>query len=188
MILKRAGLILVMTNFVTGCVSYTLENYQVSSSNQIKMRQWKGREIGVGAFSYEKGDKTSFMCRDVGLIKLPEEQNFAAYFQEAVTAELKKSGLYSESSDLVITGVINQIDYKSEAEDWGSSLSSGAWEISLTLVSSNGDSMKVENEYQFNTNWDARSACEKSAQAFIPAVQHLIYKAVASDGFAGLLN
>lgn len=188
MIMKRTGLVLAITVAAAGCVSYTPESYNVSSSNQFKLQKWKGREISVGKFTNERGDETSFMCRDVGLIILPDEQTYADYIQDAFIKELKESGIYSDSSDRMLTGTINHIEYKSDAEDWGSSLSSGAWDISLTLVSSDGGSMKVNNEYTFNTNWNAKAACEKSAQAFIPAVQHLINKVVSSSEFAGLLK
>lgn len=186
--MKRGWLVFAMLMMVEGCVSYSPGFYRTSADNLSRLKNWEGRKISVGQFTDGGRDKASFMCRDVGLIQAPDESTFASYIQDALVKELKEAGLYSESSDLVVTGVVNHLDYQSDAEDWGASLNSGIWEISLTLVSSRGGSMTVNEEYKFNTNWNTKAACDKSAQAFMPAVQHLIYKIVSSKEFAGLLK
>ena len=48
--------------------------------------------------------------------------------------------------------------------------------------------MKVNEGYSFTTHWNTKAACDKSAQAFMSAVQRLIYKAVSNKEFAGLLE
>ena len=186
--IKRVWLVIAMSVMFEGCASYSPGLYHTSADNLSILKRWEGKEISVGQFTDGGKDKASFMCRDVGLIKMPDETTFASYIQDALVKELKEAGLYSESSSQMITGVVNHLDIKSGAEDWGPSLSSGIWEISLTLISSTGSSMKANEGYRFNTHWNTKSACEKSAQSFMPAVQRLIYKAVSSKEFSGLLK
>ncbi len=186
--MKRVWLVFAMLMLVEGCASYSPGLYHTSTDNLSRLKRWEGKEISVGQFTDGGKDKASFMCRNVGLIKAPDETTFASYIRDAFVKELKEAGLHSETSSLMITGVVNHLEIKSGAEDWGASLSSGIWEISLTLISSTGSSMKVNEGYRFNTHWNTKAACEKSAQSFMPAVQRLIYKAVSSKEFAGLLK
>jgi len=67
-------------------------------------------------------------------------------------------------------------------------LTSGWWDLSLTLKSNNGQSLAVENKYEFKSGFDAITACNQTAQALGPAVQDLIKKAISDPRFKTLMN
>jgi hypothetical protein len=72
--------------------------------------------------------------------------------------------------------------------DFSSGLTDAAWKIGLTLVSSNGRSLAVAEEYKFASSWYGETGCNQTAHALMPAVQNVIRKIVQHPDFAGLIR
>jgi hypothetical protein len=64
----------------------------------------------------------------------------------------------------------------------------GLWSMTLQLRSSNGATMTVSNTYRFRAGFAATAACDNVAQAFLPAVQDLVGKELASQDFISLIR
>jgi hypothetical protein len=58
----------------------------------------------------------------------------------------------------------------------------------MTIFSSNGKSISVNDHYAFAGNFVGEVACNQTAQALMPAVQDLIGKVVTHPDFAALLR
>ena len=88
------------------------------------------------------------------------------------------------SKDAVkISGDITKISFSSI-----SGLTSGYWDIGLSLNSTNGTNLIVTNRYQFQSGFDAITACNATADALSPAVQDLITTTISRPEFSKLMK
>ena len=161
-----------------GCSSYAVPRYGVSVANVTALKQAGGQKVAVGKFTatdsrYEIG------CRAVGPIKTPDQRPFEAYIRKALIDELQLAELYAESGPITLTGTLDKVDFSSTG---------GKWSLGLTVTSSNGRSLSVTNDYDYETSFIAEKACALTAQAFGPAVQVLIGTLVHNPEFAALLR
>lgn len=171
-------IVLVALIALAGCDSFSAAPYSISADNDVALKSALGTEhVGVGPFTAAKAFDTS--CRLAGPIQLPEGLTYPSYIQKAFADELKVAGLYDEKSPVVLTGVVDDLKFGSMG---------GTWDITLTLRSSDGKSMKAAEHYEFHTSYTAGSACHNVADAFQPAVQGLVGKVVAAPEFRTLLK
>ncbi len=117
------------------------------------------------------------MCRGVGPIKTPDGEPFSEFVRKAFLDELKIASVYSASAPITLTGNLDSIDFSS---------ASGGWNLALTVKSSNGKSLSVNESYAFTSSFYGETACNQTAQAFMPAVQNLVGKVVRSQEFLAL--
>jgi hypothetical protein len=119
------------------------------------------------------------------LVRTVDGDTHAQYLAKALADELKVAGAYSPPPGRVtITGKLVDINSNSGL---GGGLN-GVWSMTLELRSTNGASMTVSNTYRFRAGFAATAACDNVAQAFVPAVQDLIAKALASTDFSRLVR
>jgi hypothetical protein len=144
------------------------------------LRAHRGTAVNVGVFTAQEPGRTEITCRAVGPIKTPDGETFETFIRKAFVDELTISELYVPTAPLVLTGHVDELDFRSFNEP--------AWLIALTLRSSNGRSLAVREEYAFAWNYMAEVACNQTAHALMPAVQNLVRKAVQHPGFADLLK
>jgi hypothetical protein len=170
---------LVIAALYTGCSSYAVPRYGVSVTNVAALRQTGAKRVSVGMFTASGGSKTEIGCRAVGPVKTPHERPFEEYIRKALIDELEVAEIYSESGLLTLIGNLDQLDFSSTA---------GTWSLGVTVKSSNGRSLSVTNDYEYETSFVAEKACALSAQAFGPAVQVLIGKLVHHPEFAALVK
>ena len=104
-------------------------------------------------------------CRAVGPIKTPDGEPFSVFVQKALVAEMKTAHIYADDAPTVLTGSLDAIDFNTM---------SGGRRLSFTLVSSNGHSLSETENYSFSSSYFGETACNQTAQAFMPAVQDLI--------------
>jgi hypothetical protein len=95
--------------------------------------------------------------------------------------DLDIAEVYSAAAPVTLTGRLDAIDFSSGLTD-------AAWDIALTISSSNGKSLSVDNHYFFAGNFVGEVACNQTAQALMPAVQDLIGKMITHPDFAALLR
>lgn len=176
--MKRLVILFAITIFISGCSTYSASRYSISTDNVVALRSLNGQSVNVGAFSATKSGEKEIMCRGVGPIKTPDGEPFSEYVRKAFLDELKIANVYSVSAPVTITGNLDAIDFSS---------SSGDWNLSLTISSSNGKSMSVSETYSYTSSFYGETACNQTAQAFMPAVQNLVGKVVRSPEFVALV-
>lgn len=167
---------------LTACSTFMPQRYSISADNNIALKSISVSNINVGAF---KGLATfDDMCRGAGPIAPPDGMSFEAYIQKALADELKVAGMFdNQAPKVTLTGVVEKLDFSSSRGVTG-----GSWDIGLRVTSSNGKSTFVSEHYEFNSGFDALTACKQTAEAYMPAVQNLIGSLVKSADFRGLVT
>lgn len=163
----------------SGCSTYSATRYSINTDNVVALRTLNGKTVNVGAFAATKPGENEIMCRGVGPIKTPDGEAFSEFVHKALLDELKIANVYSTKAPVTLTGNLDAIDFSS---------ASGGWNLALTVKSSNGKSMSVSESYLFTTSFYGETACNQTAQAFMPAVQNLVGKVVRSPEFPMLVT
>lgn len=123
-------------------------------------------------------------CRGGANIDPPINMTYQGYLQAALADELKVAGLYEEKSPrVVLSGSIDKLTFSSTK-----SLTNGEWSMGLKITSSNGKSVYASELYQFESGFEGGTACRRTAEAFLPAVQNLIAKLIRTAEFRALLE
>ncbi|VVT13397.1 conserved exported hypothetical protein [Sphingomonas sp. EC-HK361] len=165
---------------LSACATPVTPRYSVGTDNVLALRNLNATGIYVGEFGEPAKDDVK--CRGIGRMRLQDDLTHAQFIRKALTDELKVAGSYAPSpARVTITGQLIDIDSSSGLGD-------GHWSMTLALRSTNGASMTVSNTYKFRAGMAATAACDNVAQAFVPAVQDVIGKAVASPQFAALIR
>ncbi len=154
--------------------AYSVEPYAPTANTYADMqglRQVTDRGIQVGKFTFAKDGPEIPVMRGAS-IETPDKRPFSAYIHDALIAELKTAGVYSDAAPVTLTGVIDSIRFSQSSQK-------GEWEIVLTLYSSNGISVQIDERHDFG---------EKPWDAFMPAVQELIAKLVHDPKFKELVT
>lgn len=177
--MKKLFVLSAIAILASGCSTYSATRYSISTDNVVALRSLNGTTVNVGAFSASIPGQTEIMCRGVGPIKTPDGEPFSEFVRKAMLDELKIANAYSSSAPVTITGNLDAIDFSS---------SSGNWNLALTVRSSNGKSMSVSERYGYTSSFYGETACNQTAQAFMPAVQNLVGKIVRSPEFVALVS
>jgi len=164
---------------LTGCSTFATSRYSPAVDNIQSLKQHKGAQVNVGNFSSFEPGLSIITCRGFGPVKTADGEPYSEYVKKALTDELKSADIYSSDAPITLTGQLNQLDFSSN---------SGNWNISLTVNSSNGKSVTVNDSYKYTTSYNGETACNQTAQAFMPAVQDIIGKLVKGSEFIGLVR
>lgn len=170
-------LVIVPLILVSAC-SYVSPRYTTDADTTIRLRQLQAGSVGVGAFS--EPESLDMTCRAAGALDAPDGLTYGQFIQKALADELKVAGIYAASAPRVsLSGELKELSFSSTY---------GHWILGLKLNSTNGQSMDVHHQYEFSTSFIAEIACQRAADAFVPAVQDTIKKAVSSPDFARLIR
>lgn len=184
--IKKPSIIvaILVAGALSGCSTTSgVMQYQSSTQNVIAIQDNVGKDnvkVKVGEFTASSGAQGTQWCRANGPISIGNGVSPAEFIRQALQQELFTAGIYSSKSPVTITGNLDSLSF--------SSVSPADWEITLTLSSNNGASYQVTDKHHFDTSWDAISACKNVADAFVPAVQEAINKAVKDPRFKSLLS
>lgn len=166
---------------LSGCSTTNSIPYKASTANVIKMQQVlkeSGKTLNVGTISTAEGVSESPMCRLMGPVKVAPGKTMTQYIADALQEELFMAQVYDVTSPSTLSAQVTELSF--------SSVYPATWTIGMDLSSNNGTSYSVNTKYEFNTSWDAYSACKNVADAFGPAVQDLIGKIVNAPEFGQL--
>jgi len=163
--------------FVAGCETYSAPRYGMSADNIVILRTLAPNRISIGAFA--EPPQFSDGCRAAGPITAADGVGFAAYIRKALIDELKIAGVYDERGPVTLTGSLDKLAFSSTVA-W--------WDLTLTVRSSNGRSITVQEQYKFDGAFAAVTACKKVADAYFPAVQNALQKLIASPDFRALIG
>jgi hypothetical protein len=176
---KVATLVLLaMGMTASGCSTFVPGRYSISADNVSSLRAHRGHTIHVGDFT-SPAPRREFACRAAGPLVAPDNETFTEFVRKALVAELKIAELYAETAPVTLTGTLDHLDFSS---------TSGTWDLTMTVKSSNGRRLTVSEQYKFETSFVAETACNQTAQAFGPGVQNLIGKLVSHPEFAALIQ
>ena len=154
--------------FLVGCGPLTLDHYKPEPDNTAELKKLKSADIGLGEFINVQKYKGN--CS----ITPPANQTYAAYTKQAFSKELKAAGLLNENNPrITLSGRIEKLES-----------STGTWDMTLTLISSNGKSMTTSEHYEFDT----AGGCIKTSDSFISTLQEVFYSAVTSEEFLTLID
>ena len=165
---------------LSGCMTMTPATYMVSPDTKAALAKYPGSTAVVT----EIASPATFdrMCRAVGDIALPSGMPVGQFVAKGFNDELKYAGIQSDSG-VKLSGALTKAAFSSS-----SGLLNGWWELALTLKSSNGQSMSVEDRYEFESGFVGASACNNTSMALGPAVQKLVQKTINDPRFGGLLK
>jgi hypothetical protein len=152
----------------------------VSVDNIQHLKSLEGAQAAVSTFSQSASFSSN--CRLMGPIEPADGLSVPQFISNAFNDEFKMADIYSESG-VQIKGEITKIEFSSI-----SGLTNGYWDIGLNLVSSNGESLSVNNKYSFKSGFDAITACNATADALSPAVQDLIEATITHSDFDDLIQ
>lgn len=174
----RGFSLLLLFLLATGCSTYAANRYSVDADNVVALRGYSDSKVAVGTFTASKPGQYSLNCRMVGPIQTPGKVPFSEYIRDALISELQMAEVYDSESSVVLTGHLADIKFSS---------TSGGWEISLNVASSNGSSFSVFTTYDYSSSLWGETACNQTAQALAPAVQDLIRTVVFHEQFPHLM-
>ena len=138
------------------------------------------QKVQLAAFTTAEGVEGDMTCRALGALEVAPGKAPVAFIEGAMRDELFAAGVYDQTNGTTIDGEITQLDFNS--------FGTGSCKIGLKLSSEAApDGYEVSTDYSFKTSYSALKACQNVIDAFTPAVQELIGKAVADPQFAGLV-
>lgn len=181
--IRRSVLVMVLAAAaLTGCETPTTQRYAISADNNQAIKALGVSNVGVGTF--QPPADFSANCRALGPLKVSDGMSHTQYIQKAFEDEFKVAGVFaSKDASATLTGKVNQLEFSSSK-----GLTGGYWKIDVTLTSSNGKSLPVNEYYEFSSGFSAPEACRNSAEAFSRAVQNLVGKAVRDPAFPALVK
>lgn len=160
----------------TGCSVHSIGEYAVSTHNvenaRMRLGPRTGQFVAVGPFNSVQPGLSEIWCRINSPIRTPDGQPFADYIRAALVDELRLAGALAEDAAIRLGGRLDQIDFDSQE---------GKWNIVVTIRLSSGETFAVAESYPFQTSWYAERACDRTALAFVPAVQSLIGKIIRHE-------
>lgn len=181
--MRRIIALIGITLLSAGCTTITPGRYSILVDNNQALKKYAGSKVRVAAMLTPVHYSAS--CRFItGKILGPDGMSVAQYVEKAFNDELKFANIYSDSG-ISLTGNLTEINFSSGHKGL---LASGWWDLSLSLSSGNGKSMRVANRYEFESSLDRHVACDRTARALTPAVQDLIKKIVTDPQFGALLR
>ena len=177
---SQAVSIVLVSAALCACSTYEIPRYSASSDTVARLRALPPTKVSVGQITGTRASETQITCRGVGPIKAPDGQTFGQYIGGGLRSELQMAGLFDANSPIVLSGTLDQLDFSSGISD-------AAWQLTLTVKSTNGKQVGAANSYRFTGSFMGDTACNQTAQAGFGAVQTTIEKVVADPGFRALI-
>lgn len=167
--------------FTAGCSTTSGgAQYKASTQNVLHMQEHlENAKVRLLGFTAAAGVDDSHWCRAVGPLTIGGGKTPTQFIHDAMQEELFLAQSYSRTAPIAISGRVDALSF--------SSVSPAKWEITLSLTSSNGASYQVKGQHEFSTSWGAVEACKNTADAFVPAVQDVLKRAVSDARFKSLI-
>jgi len=178
--MNKIVFIIVAILMLSACSTMQPPRYAISVDNIQKLKSFEGVEVEV--VSLNQPANFSSNCRLMGPIEPADGLTFPQFISQAFNDEFKMADLYS-TDGIKISGDITKIKFSSIK-----GLTNGYWDIGLRLDSSNGQSLSVNNVYNFKSGFDVITACNATADALSPAVQDLIKATINHPKFGKLIK
>jgi hypothetical protein len=157
--------------------------YSASADNSIAIKRFGGGNINVGPFT-----KTVEFDNDCGItagrIEMPDKFSFEGYIQNGLVKELTAAGMFDDTTPkITLSGNIDQLSFFSRRHIYTST-----WYIGLLVKSSNGQSVHVTEQYNFDVGAGSKADCQILANSYLPAAQKILGKFINSPEFKSLIT
>ncbi|HEX5392872.1 MAG TPA: hypothetical protein VFW68_06320 [Rhodocyclaceae bacterium] len=172
------SLALISTALLSGC-AYNVSPYGASVKNVDSIKSLGIKPIAVESFQSSQPGRSSITCRAAGPVAV--SPSFENYIEKALIDELKLAGAYDPTSQLVLKGKLEEVDFSSGITD-------GKWLFTVTISNARHESFTTKSVFGFSGSFVADKACQETAQAFAPAVQKLVEDVVRDPSFRKIAN
>lgn len=162
----------------SGC-AYNTSQYGASVRNVETIKSHNLKPVAVAQFKSSKPGLASITCRAAGPVTV--SPSFESYIEKAFIDELRLAGAYNPSSNITLTGTLEEVDFSSGMSD-------GNWTFTLTVSNQRNERFTTKSTFGFSGSFVADKACQEVAQAFGPAVQKLIEDLVRDPKFKQIAN
>ena len=179
----KVAIVIATVALLAGCSTTNSIPYKASTSNVITIQNTlkaSNTKVTLGTFSMGSGVTEELLCRLMGPVKVAPGKTLSAYIKEAFQEELFLAQAYDTNASVTFEGRIEKLAF--------SSVSPANWEISMRVSSNKSPGYTVAVKYNYDTSFDAISACRNVADAFAPAVQELLRQVVTNPQFSQLVK
>lgn len=179
----KLGLLVTACSIMVGCSTTNSIPYKASTNNVIALQntlKQSNTKVSLGSFSLANGVEENLMCRLMGPVKVAPGKSLSTFIKEAFQEELFMAQAYDSNAPVKIEGQIERLSF--------SSVSPANWEIGMRIKSNQSEGYSVLVKYNYETSFDAWSACKNVADAFSPAVQELLRQVIAHPQFKQLVK
>jgi hypothetical protein len=169
--------------FLVGCSTTNSNPYKASTTNVLTVQNAlkpTNTKVQLGNFALANGVTEELVCRMLGPVNVAPGKNLTTFIKESFQEELFLAQVYDTQSTNVINGRIEKLAF--------SSVSPANWEITMHVSSNKSPGYQVAIKYNYDTSFDAYSACRNVADAFSPAVQELLRQVVTNPQFTQLVR
>lgn len=176
-------MILAAVAVMVGCSTTNSIPYKASTSNVITLQnnlKQTNTKVTLGTFSLANGIDEELMCRMLGPVKVAPGKTLSTFIKEAFQEELFLAQAYDTNAPVTIEARIERLSF--------SSVSPANWDIAMRVSSNKSPGYSVNVKYNYDTSFDAWSACKNVADAFSPAVQELLRQVVTNPQFTQLVK
>ncbi len=166
---------------LVGCSTTNSIPYKASTTNIISLQntfKQSNTKVNLGNFTLGAGVSDELMCRLMGPVKVAPGKSLSTYIKEAFQEELFLAQAYDTGAPVTLEAKIEKLSF--------SSVSPANWEITMRVNSNKSPGYSVSVKYNYDTSFDAISACKNVADAFSPAVQELLRQVVSHPQFPQL--
>jgi hypothetical protein len=174
-------LLLLSLLLVVSCTMPITPRYSISAKNVVYLRDTYGnsqKKIKVGEFTSQVNN---ISCRWVD-IKIPDGLTIAEFVKNGFSDELKMSGVYSETSNTVLTGKILTLDVDCD------NTITGRWISEVEIAIGKGKPFIVKNVYEFEEGFMGDVAYKNAQQSLNYALQELFDGIIRNDNFKAALR
>lgn len=181
--ISKAGMIVAAAAVMVGCSTTNSIPYKASTSNVITLQnnlKQTNTKVTLGTFSLANGIDEELMCRMLGPVKVAPGKTLSTFIKEAFQEELFLAQVYDTNAPITIEARIERLSF--------SSVSPANWDIAMRVSSNKSPGYSVNVKYNYDTSFDAWSACKNVADAFSPAVQELLRQVVTNPQFTQLVK
>lgn len=162
---------------ISGCSIFkTVPRYTPDPENIQALQAVVETPVNIGAFT-DASFRKELTCRSLAILKAPDNWTYADVIRYALIDELTQAERYNPESPVTITALLNRIDFETEQ---------GSWIITMTLTSSNGQSMTIEEKHSYNGILFGEIACSQAAGNYMPTLKKFIKNLLMSPEFAEL--
>lgn len=170
---------LVSAVLLSGC-SVTADQYQPSVATQQVIRNYD-RKVNVGTFTATKSDR-KVLCRLANNVDLPDRHSFESYIENAFKEELVLAGMYSNESDITISGHLHDTDVSSGVTD-------AHWTFDVTVANNRNETLRLTHKREYNSSFVGGVACgHNMPKSLMPTVQELIREIVSHPKFESMIS
>jgi hypothetical protein len=160
-----------------------MPDYNLTVQNQIILKKFvkEGYRVNLGDFKDHSESEQTITCRLMTSVHPPKDESYILYLKHAFEKEFNGASFYSKRSDTTLSVTLEEL--------YGSSTYGDAyWSFKMRLKSTNGESLHVRSQYNYESSITAAYACEEMYRTFPLAVQKLIYDTITDKDFVKLLK